>query len=267
MGHFVVVAGPMGSGKTRSLIKKYKGSRSRGKHVLAIRPALDNRHLMNKIVDEHLGSVPAVMLGSIDGLMEKHMRGIEELYIDGLQFFQDEESIERIIELLAEGVDIYAYGLDLNSDGEAFGLMGEYLALADEVIKLKGFCTECGGSARFSVCTVSKDDEIHLPVNDYKTLCAKCYEEFIYSVTTEFVDMIANYPKRDHHNLKNVKILDNGMYEVVLGGDDFGFNLTMLITDETLDAVGWTLEELADIIHEEAAYRFIEELEAYQSGE
>jgi thymidine kinase len=65
------------------------------------------------------------------------------IIIDEIQFF-DNELVYIIKKMIKHNIKFIVSGLDLDYKENTFGIMGDLLALSDEVIKLKGVCFKCG---------------------------------------------------------------------------------------------------------------------------
>src|SRR5690606_38805992 len=70
------------------------------------------------------------------------------------------------------------FGLDVTSDDVTFGLVGDILTHADEVVKLKAKCSRCGNEARISHYKGNKEKSNNVKVGDldvYEPLCRECF--------------------------------------------------------------------------------------------
>jgi len=148
-----LIVGSMCSGKTEAFIAEASKYLIANPELIGIfKPNLDDRVLVNNEKD------PAMFIASRNGssikctavvdvaamkkiIMEKNHAVIA---IDEGQFFNKEELMTFVHEMLALHKKIIISGLDLDFRAETFGAMGDLLALADEVIKMTAICTECG---------------------------------------------------------------------------------------------------------------------------
>lgn len=254
-GRLIAFVGPMGSGKTTTLINLYNDFKKDGKKVLAIKPIIDTRYDENKIVSHDGLEIPCIAVET--GYDIAFIEGIEEydaILIDEMQFFDDFMTIAVLEAIVNCGIDVYVFGLDLNSEGTVFGLMGEILAHADEVFKLKTKCHKCGADARISMYIKGeKESEILIGGLDvYKPTCRNCYyniDEETLSIK-EYIEEI----EKEEPILVNIK------------GD--GFEASFTVTEEELEEAGYTLEEVQDINSIEGLMRLFEDLGySYGDGE
>lgn len=148
-----LIVGSMCSGKTEAFIAEASKYLIANPELIGIfKPNLDDRVLANNEKD------PAMFIASRNGssikctavvdvaamkkiVMEKNHAVIA---IDEGQFFNKEDLMTFVHEMLALHKKIIISGLDLDFRAETFGAMGDLLALADEVVKLTAICTECG---------------------------------------------------------------------------------------------------------------------------
>ncbi len=144
-GKLEVYTGPMSSGKTRELINRIdKISHMNGYSFLLVKPKIDTR---DKDVKTRFGnlSFPCALINEKNP--EEILRVVKKkdvlVAIDEAHFF-NKKIVEVVKKLLQEEKNVLIAGLDLNFRGEVFGSMGDLLAMADEVYKLKAVCTYKG---------------------------------------------------------------------------------------------------------------------------
>ena len=100
------------------------------------------------------------------------------LFIDEFQFLSGD------IKIIIDAADyrhkeFYISGLNLTTDKNTFGLMGNLLCIADNIVILKGKCDLCGKLSKYSFCTVEKKNTILIGDDVYKSVCEKCYNKLI----------------------------------------------------------------------------------------
>jgi len=186
-----VICGSMCSGKTEELILVSSRFVTANPALIGIfKPCLDNRVLANnekdpsKFITSRNGSSIACI--SVKDVAEMKKIILEKNYavvaIDEAQFFNKEELLGFVREMLSLNKKVIVSGLDLDFRSEPFGAMGDILALADEVIKLTAICTECG---KDTYCITQRIiDGIPAHYNDpiimvgdvqYKPRCRNCH--------------------------------------------------------------------------------------------
>ena len=190
-GYLHLFVGSMCSGKTEALIAEASKYLIANPELIGIfKPNLDDRVLANNVKD------PSVFITSRNGssikcisvvdVAEMKKIVLEKNYaviaIDEAQFFNKEELIKFIHEMLALNKKIIISGLDLDFRAETFGAMGDLLALADQVTKLTAICTECGSDTYCITQRIIDGKPAHyndpiIMVGDieYKPRCRSCH--------------------------------------------------------------------------------------------
>ena len=138
-----VVTGPMGSGKSLELIRLAKTAELANKIVKVFKPALDSRS--NAVIKTRFGNIQIPAL-SFDVSKEiYHHINFESgvIIIDEFQFINDESIINCVLSL-SKNHHLIVGGLNKDFLGQPFGYMPQIMALADEIILLKGVCSMCG---------------------------------------------------------------------------------------------------------------------------
>lgn len=187
MCKLTVNTGSMFSGKSTLLISQGEKHMKAGQRVLYIKPSKDDRYSESEIVTHTGERVPAM---NVDGDLVQGLKGVinpaevDVVLIDEVQFFST-RILPSVWWLLAEGVQVYASGLDLDFLGDGFDTTKELMALADKVNKLKAVCEDCGND---SVITAKRNFHVDLYSTDvvqlgaketYKPLCRKCYINYM----------------------------------------------------------------------------------------
>lgn len=173
-----VFTGPMFSGKTTGLLIACELAAQEGKSVVVVKPNVDNRA---PSVESHDG-VTAERLGLPVLTKPTDWAGedVEEydfVGIDEAQFFSRVDMAAGA--LMSRGSTIVCSGLDMDSNGETFGRMGDLLSLADVVHKLHGNCTVCGELAGRTFRKLSAPtDKVLVGGSDlYESRCFKHWQE------------------------------------------------------------------------------------------
>jgi len=152
MSELTLIVGPMFSAKTTGLLMECEWEKDEGTGAIVFKPTIDKRYSVSDVVS-HDGLTASslgisVHLKSVDwtlteeDISELTASGVGLVAVDEAQFF---ENIDIVVsELLRAGFNVVCAGLDMDSNGEPFGKMGELLAMADEVYKRKADCAVCG---------------------------------------------------------------------------------------------------------------------------
>lgn len=152
-GSLLVICGSMCSGKTEELIRiMSRLIRANKNNIAVFKPALDNRVLLNNqkdpnqyVTSRNGSSINCIPVNSVEAMVEYILEhDIEVIGIDEAQFLPKADLVPAIKQLVAQGKQIVASGLDLDFRAEPFGPMAELLAFADEIIKLTAICSVCG---------------------------------------------------------------------------------------------------------------------------
>lgn len=145
-----VYTGPMGSGKTQTMVRDLYKLATVGKlHTLYINSAKDERSAVSSTHDisghsdrEKLIDCDAIDKLSVDCLSKVGERALKYkvVGIDEAQFFTDIELVEK---WRAAGVDIYIAGLYRDKHNKTFGKMDWVINNCDTIQFLEAMCVEC----------------------------------------------------------------------------------------------------------------------------
>ncbi len=166
--------GPMFSGKSDSLIKDYKSIWNKDL-IIAFKPRKDTRDgafIKSKNYNE---KIPAVLIDNlseiIDYVKDGHYRTV---LIDEAELLEGDVTILADLSVIFE-IDFKIAGLNMTSEQEPFGIMGDILAVSDEVEIIKGSCQDCARPSIYSFY-MGDDKEGQVKVGDtnYVSLCPRC---------------------------------------------------------------------------------------------
>lgn len=181
-GKLTVITGPMYCGKTSRLISEAIDTLKSGLQALVIKPTIDNRYSVDDIKShddislKNMTGLSVLRLHTDDFPSLNQVDGIDVLFIDEVQFFN---KIGNVIDAyLNLGIDIVAVGLDMDSEGKAFGPMPLLLIKADEVIKLKAKCAVCGEEATRTFRKKSVDSKEQILIGGEEAYEARCYRHW-----------------------------------------------------------------------------------------
>lgn len=146
VGSIEVITGSMFSGKTDELIRRLRRARIAKQKVQVFKPIIDNRYSVEK-VKSHAGTeFDAQPIETSTGILENLNAETSVVAIDEAQFF-DHGVLEVSKTLAGKGIRVLVAGLDTDFRGEPFGVMPEFMAIAERVDKLQAICMVCGEPA------------------------------------------------------------------------------------------------------------------------
>ena len=171
----IVNVGGMFSGKSTELQRQGTRHVLRGHNVFFVKPRMDNRYSEDKIVTHDGREVEAYNI-ELDGLFAHLIPvGTDVVLIDEVQFFE-ESLLDEIDDILRHGIRVYCSGLDLDFDGNPFGITPKLMAMADKVQKLHAVCDECGNDAWVTPRITQNKETVKLgEKDDYFPLCRSCF--------------------------------------------------------------------------------------------
>ena len=168
----------MFSGKSSELQRQGKRHALAGRHVLYVKPKMDDRYSEDSIVTHDGKEVPAIAISDVTELLSLTMTSNTVILIDEVQFFDSAGAVMAINELIASGVDVIVFGLDMDRHGQPFGVVPYLMAIADEVNKFKAVCTHCGSDAWVSYGEFNEESQVVLGATEkYRPLCRTCYHK------------------------------------------------------------------------------------------
>ncbi|MGB7211367.1 MAG: thymidine kinase [Gemmatimonadales bacterium] len=146
-GSIEVVSGVMFSGKSEELIRRVRRAIIARRAVQVFKSHLDARYAGLYSVSSHDGrEVEAVPIDSAGEIVRQVRPDTEIVAIDEAQFL--DEGIVQVVSTLANrGVRVIIAGTDTDFRGDPFGSMGELMAIAEKVDKLRAICVVCGDEA------------------------------------------------------------------------------------------------------------------------
>ena len=176
-GSIKVYAGPMFCGKTTEVLREMERGKYANLNVGLFKPVIDTRYSVNKVVTHKKDSEQCQLVKNADDLLRQVAEApnfLQMVGIDEAQFL-DRRIVEVCAQFRDEGRRVVAGGLDMDFQRKVFGPMGELMAIADEVEKLKAVC-KCGNDALFSKRRTQSQDQIQLGgADEYRAVCGSCY--------------------------------------------------------------------------------------------
>ena len=190
---FKVIVGPVKASKSKALIDRYLAS---DKTVLYSAKAsqCEGYQIKSRGHEIHVQSQP---ISNMIEILCYSQSQTKTILIDEIQFINvSHEELRTILTTLDEvNIDLIVYGLDMDYTGKPFPTTALCMAMADEVIKMNGYCDICGHEKSTMslrcrngkpVDTMIESELIALDNSDeitYKSVCRHCYDEanMIYS--------------------------------------------------------------------------------------
>jgi len=147
LGWIEVISGVMFSGKSEELIRRVRRATLARRAVQVFKSHLDSRYTGIYNVTSHDGTaLEAAPVDSAAEILRQVRAGTEIVAIDEAQFL-GHELVATATLLAQRGVRVIVAGTDTDFRGEPFGAMGDLMAVAETVDKLRAICIVCGGEA------------------------------------------------------------------------------------------------------------------------
>ena len=146
-GTIEVITGVMFSGKSEELLRRVRRALIARRKVQVFKSHLDERYGGLYRVSSHSGiEFEATPVDSAAEIMRQVRADTELVAIDEAQFL-DRDIVELVTMLAGRGIRVIVAGTDTDFRGEPFGMMGDLMAIAEEVEKLSAICVVCGDLA------------------------------------------------------------------------------------------------------------------------
>ncbi len=176
-----LVLGPMKSGKSFALINKFAPLAFSDKTFMLFQPKINVRE--DEIKSRNGVKLPAKKIAKIADILS--VKPVPEIIgIDEIHLF-DGDDIAAIEQLLKQGHEIFAVGLNVDYRGKMFDIVKSLLELVpDEVIYLKAVCEICQSTEAiysqiwFKSKVVTEGLPSVVPEDGtyvYKPVCRKCF--------------------------------------------------------------------------------------------
>lgn len=180
-GTLTVVCGSMYAGKSEELIRLARRALYAKKSVQVFKPAIDNRYDEQMVVTHEGVRHQAMPVKGVADLKKLVAKETDFVGIEEAQFFSG-DLVDFCVALADRGVEVVCAGLDQDFRRQPFGPMAQLMSAADEVVKLRAICIQCGQVASHTQRIIegkpaSWDDPIVLigATESYEARCRKCY--------------------------------------------------------------------------------------------
>lgn len=181
--------GAMGSGKTIDLIKVAYNYEERGKRVLLIASAVDNRYGIGKITTRIGLQRDAICIAKDTNIYnvvnnENNSQKVDCILVDESNFLTKSQVYELsdVVDYL--DIPVICYGLRSDFKQNFFEGSKHLMEIADKIEEIKTIC-ECGAKATVNMRFINgkaiiDGDQLFIGGNDaYKSVCRKCYKKYI----------------------------------------------------------------------------------------
>lgn len=179
VGSIRLYLGCMYSGKTSELLREYRRWKNIGKKVICINYSKDERYGKDEFVRSHdLSKEPCYKTELLSNIKFEDLTNYDVILINEGQFFND---LTKFCEFWCDkhNKNIVICGLDGDFLRKPFGQINDIISMADEVVKLKAFCSKCndGTLAIFTHRLSGEKDQVVIGNTNYIPVCRKHYNE------------------------------------------------------------------------------------------
>jgi len=184
IGRFIVITGPMFSGKTSRLIEFLEREQFAGRKIILFKPKIDRRYSRLN-VSTHKGiTLPATVVpvdkrSLLD--MKKLADSANVIGVDELQFWNNDSGVVEMLESMADnGKKVYVATLNRDHMGKPFENTVKALSVADEIHFLTAVCVKCGADATFSQRIIQGKESFGKRImvggkESYEPRCRRCF--------------------------------------------------------------------------------------------
>ena len=155
MGKINLICGPMFSGKTSELYRRYNRYKLAGKKCVLIKYSNDNRYSENKIVTHDNNHYDAIKCSNL-----KEIENITDIYdvicIDEIQFYSD--AAEYCDKWANHGKIIEVCGLNGNYKREPFNQISLLIPIVENITFLTAIDEKTGEEACFTKRIIDSDE-------------------------------------------------------------------------------------------------------------
>lgn len=168
-----VYCGPMFAGKSEALWRVW----NEAENPVAFKPAMDDRDAADCFITHAGHRIPCAAVATAGDLLDLVPSGCDAVLVDEGQFLGG--ALTGVLRRLdRRGVPVYVACLDMDCHGLPFGAVGDLLATADRVVKLRAVCARCGNPATRSHRTVRVEGRDFIGgAEAYEPLCGRCFDE------------------------------------------------------------------------------------------
>lgn len=176
---FIMIVGPMFSGKSSELFRLIERAQYAQKRILVIKPKKDTRveDVISARIRNRIQKISAISVSSkkdLQKILDDDFPDV--LVIDEVQFF-GQWLIPYVRELLLQKreIKIIAAGLQLDAALRPFGIVPKLLCFATKIKICKAVCVKCGKPATLTQKNTPLKTQIQPGEKEYEARCFHCY--------------------------------------------------------------------------------------------
>ncbi len=174
-GWIEVIAGSMFSGKSEELIRRLRRAKIARQKVQVFKPEIDERYSDDHIVSHSEMKHESANVRTAADVRASVEPDTEVVGIDEAQFF-DNELIQVVNELAAQGKRVIVAGLDQDYTGKPWEPMPQLLAVAEYITKTHAICMKCGQPANYTQRTFESEERVAVGGEGmYEARCRQCF--------------------------------------------------------------------------------------------
>lgn len=178
--------GTVGSAKTLNLLAVAHNYRQQGKHVLLLKPELDDRFGKESIKSRAgLEMAADILVNPTTNLLQVPFDGVSCLLVDEAQFLTT-ENVDQLREIaLVKDIPVICYGLRTDFRSKLFPGSLRLMELADSIEEVKATCFFCNRKSIMNLKHVNGRATLEGPAiqlgaeETYFPACYRCYRSQI----------------------------------------------------------------------------------------
>lgn len=178
IGKLYMILGPMFSGKSSELIRRYRRTKLADKETILIKYSEDKRYSDKDEIVTHDGvTIKAVSCSELFEIKINETE-IDTVCIDEIQFYSD--SVEFCKMLMDMGIDVIVSGLNGSYLQKPIGRVLELIPLAHDIEFLRAVCYYCKSDDGGCYSLRETEDEHEFVIGGselYHACCGLCYNE------------------------------------------------------------------------------------------
>lgn len=175
-----IVLGPMFSGKSSYALAYIRKQRAISKHVVAVKPAIDNRYSSHQLVTHNQEHTSCIVWHDMESplLPIRTMLQADCVVVEEAQFFK---GLANFCEyMIAQGKHLVLVGLDGDARRQPFRELLDCIPWANKVVKLNALCSTCRSGVeapytRYKPVAEQSEQQIDVGgAEKYEAVCFKC---------------------------------------------------------------------------------------------